>query len=131
MDGTVIGRLAERHRHQKLIAFPDRIEKEAPAGRKIHAIMDNESAHKHKAGTDWLKGHRRLTLHFTPLSRSWTNAVKGSWPAVVPGAVSTILSPFSSSDSGLNRASQREEGEAVQMDDQLGAANRRTPNGFK
>ena len=55
----------------------DRIEKEAPAGRDIHAILDNYSAHKHSAVADWLADRRRWTLHFTPTSCSWMNAVEG------------------------------------------------------
>ena len=39
--------------------------------------MDNDSAHKHKADAGWRKGHRRWTFHFTPTSRSWTDAVEG------------------------------------------------------
>ena len=77
LDGTAVGRHSERHRRQEFIAFLDRIDKAAPAGREIHAILDNDSAHKHKAVTDWLADRRRWTLHFTPTSCSWTDAVKG------------------------------------------------------
>ena len=77
LDGTVIGRHSERHRHQEFIAFLEQVDKAAPAGREIHAIVDNYSAHKHSAVTEWLKDHPRWTLHFTPTSRSWTDAVEG------------------------------------------------------
>ena len=77
LDGTVIGRHSERHRNQEFIAFLDRVDKAAPAGREIHAIVDNYSAHKHKAVAEWLADHPRWTLHFTPTSCSWTDAVEG------------------------------------------------------
>ena len=77
LDGTVIGSHSERHRHQEFIAFLEQVDKEVPAGRKIHAIVDNYSAHKHKAVLEWLKDHPRWTLHFTPTSCSWMNAVEG------------------------------------------------------
>ena len=77
LDGTVIGRHSERHRHQEFIAFLEQTDKTAPAGRKIHAILDNDSAHKHKAVAEWLKDHPRWTLHFTPTSCFWMNAVEG------------------------------------------------------
>ena len=77
LDGTVIGRHSERHRHQEFIAFLEQIDKAAPAGREIHAIVDNDSAHKHSAVTEWLKDHPRWTFHFTPTSCSWMNAVEG------------------------------------------------------
>ena len=48
-----------------------------PAGREIHAIVDNYSAHKHSAVPEWLTDHPRWTLHFTPTSCSWTDAVEG------------------------------------------------------
>ncbi len=77
LDGTVIGSHSERHRHQEFIAFLEQIDKAAPAGRKIRAILDNYSAHKHSAVADWLADRRRWTLHFTPTSCSWTDAVEG------------------------------------------------------
>ncbi len=77
LDATVIGSHSDRHRRQEFIAFLDRIDKAAPAGRKIHAIVDNYSAHKHSAVTEWLADRRRWTLHFTPTSCSWTDAVEG------------------------------------------------------
>ena len=77
LDGTVIGRHSERHRHQEFIAFLDQIDREVPADRPIHAILDNYSAHKHQAVTNWLEDHDRWTFHFTPTSCSWMNAVEG------------------------------------------------------
>ena len=77
LDGTAVGCHSERHRRQEFIAFLDRIDKAAPAGREIHAIVDNDSAHKHSAVADWLADRRRWTLHFTPTSCSWTDAVEG------------------------------------------------------
>jgi hypothetical protein len=52
LDGTVIGRNMQRHRHQEFIRFLNVIEKQVPAGKTIHAIVDNYAAHKralHKA----------------------------------------------------------------------------------
>ena len=60
LDGTVIGRHSERHRRQEFIAFLEQVDKAAPAGRKIHAIVDNDSAHKHSAVADWLADHPAL-----------------------------------------------------------------------
>ena len=38
MNGTVIGRNMQRHRHQEFIGFLNVIEKQVPAGKTIHAI---------------------------------------------------------------------------------------------
>ena len=81
LDGTVIGRHADRH--QKFIAFFDQTERVVPAGREIHAVVDNCSAHKHKAVAEWLKGHSCWTLHFAPTSSSEMNAVESFFGKLV------------------------------------------------
>ncbi len=48
-----------------------------PAGKLIHAIVDNYAAHKHPKVRAWLARHPRWTFHFTPTSASWLNAVQG------------------------------------------------------
>jgi hypothetical protein len=45
LDGTVIRRNMQRHRHQEFIRFLKVIEKQVPAGKTIHAIVDNYAAH--------------------------------------------------------------------------------------
>jgi hypothetical protein len=47
LDGTVIGRNMQRHRHQEFIRFLNAIEAAVPAGSQVHAILDNYAAHKH------------------------------------------------------------------------------------
>ena len=47
LDGTVIGRNMQRHRHQEFIRFLNVIEKQVPVGKTIHAIVDDYAAHKH------------------------------------------------------------------------------------
>ena len=76
-DGTVIGQCMARHRHQEFIRFLNRIEAAVPAGKLIHAILDNYAVHKHPKVRAWLTRHPRWTFHFTPTSCSWANAVEG------------------------------------------------------
>jgi RNA:NAD 2'-phosphotransferase (TPT1/KptA family) len=47
-----------------------------PAGKLIHAVMDNYGTHKHPKVLAWLERHPRWTFHFTPTSCSWLNAVE-------------------------------------------------------
>jgi hypothetical protein len=47
LDGSVIGRCMQRHRHQEFIRFLNTVEAEVPAGKLIHGIVDNYAAHKH------------------------------------------------------------------------------------
>jgi transposase len=77
LDGTVIGRNMQRHRHQEFIRFLNAIEAQVPKRKAIHAIVDNYATHKHPKVRQWLARHPRWTFHFTPTSASWLNAVEG------------------------------------------------------
>jgi transposase len=77
LDGTVIGRNMQRHRHQEFIRFLNAVEAEVPKAKAIHVILDNYAAHKHPKVRAWLARHQRFTFHFTPTSCSWLNAVEG------------------------------------------------------
>jgi transposase len=77
LDGKVIGRNMQRHRHQEFIRFLNAVEREVPEGKAIHVILDNYAVHKHAKVRAWLARHPRWTFHFTPTSASWLNAVEG------------------------------------------------------
>jgi transposase len=77
LDGSVIGRCMQRHRHQEFIRFLNQVEAQVPAEKVIHAIVDNYATHKHPKVRAWLARHPRWTFHFTPTSASWLNAVEG------------------------------------------------------
>ena len=82
LDGTVLGRCMQRHRHQEFLRFLNTVEAAVPAGRMIHAIMDNYGTHKHPKIMAWLQRHPRWTFHFTPTSGSWLNAVETFFSAL-------------------------------------------------
>jgi hypothetical protein len=65
LDGTVIGRCMQRHRHQEFIRFLNAVERAVPAGKVIHVILDNYAAHKHANVRRWLTRHPRWIFHFT------------------------------------------------------------------
>jgi transposase len=77
LDGTIIGRNMQRHRHQELIRFLNTVDAQVPVGKVVHAILDNYAAHKHPKVVAWLGRHPRWVFHFTPTSASWLNAVEG------------------------------------------------------
>jgi len=77
LDGTVTGRNMQRHRHQEFIRFLNALERDIPAGKTVHVVLDNYAAHKHAKVREWLARHPRWTFHFTPTSSSWLNAVEG------------------------------------------------------
>ena len=61
-------------RREEFLQFMDQIVAEAPAGREIHAILDNYCTHK-KCDL-WLAQHPNVHFHFTPTSASWLNQVE-------------------------------------------------------
>jgi transposase len=77
LNGTVISQNMQRHRHQEFIRFLNLMNRQVPADRDVHVIVDNYATHKHPKVQAWLARHPRWTLHFTPTSASWLNAVEG------------------------------------------------------
>src|SRR5947207_1201669 len=76
LDGKVIGRCMQRHRHQEFIRFLNTVEREVPADKAVHVVLDNYGTHKHEKVSGWLAKHRRFHLHFTPSSSSWLNLIE-------------------------------------------------------
>ncbi|MFN9432252.1 MAG: IS630 family transposase, partial [Acidobacteriota bacterium] len=75
-SGKVISLCQQRHRHQDWIKFLRRLDDATPAGKDLHLIADNYSAHKHHKGEEWLKRHPRFHVHYSPTSSSWLNMGK-------------------------------------------------------
>ncbi|WP_156647673.1 IS630 family transposase, partial [Methylobacterium sp. Leaf87] len=82
LEGTVLGRGMQRHRHGEFIRFLNAVEAAVPAGKGIHAVLDNYGSHKHPKVRARLARHPRWTFHFTPTSASWLNAVEGFFSAL-------------------------------------------------
>src|ERR1700737_2550900 len=76
LEGKVIGRCMKRHRPHEFIRFLNAVERQVPAGKLIHSVLDNYATHKHPKVLAWLARHPRWTFHFTPTSASWLNAVE-------------------------------------------------------
>jgi transposase len=96
LEGKVIGRCMQRHRHQEFIRFLDAIEREVQADKTVHVMLDNYATHKHPKVTAWLARHPRFTFHFTPTSCSWANAVEGlfaklTWQRLKRGVFTSIV----------------------------------------
>ena len=78
LDGKVIGVCHPRHRSEEFIQFLGKVDRETPTDLTLHLIVDNYGAHKTAKVKEWLKGHARFQLHFTPTGSSWLNLVE-SW----------------------------------------------------
>ena len=54
LEGKVIGRCMQRHRHQEFIRFLDAIEAQVPARKIVHVVLDNYAATSiRKCGNGW------------------------------------------------------------------------------
>ncbi len=74
--GEVHGKTARRHTSADFVAFLDEVVKKIPAGKDIHIVLDNLSAHKTEAVRDFLAENPQVNFHFTPTYSSWLNQVE-------------------------------------------------------
>jgi len=78
LNGKVIGRCMKKHRHQEYIHFLNAVEATVPAGKHVHAIVDNYATHQHPKVQDWLVAHPWRIFHFTPTKRFWRPSKEGT-----------------------------------------------------
>jgi transposase len=76
LEGKVIGRCMQRHRHEEFIRFLNAVDHEAPVDKTVEAIVGKYATHEHPKVQAALKRHRRWTCHFAPTPASWPNAME-------------------------------------------------------
>jgi hypothetical protein len=79
LEGKVIGRCMQRHRHQEFIRFLNTIERR-PSGSSTWCSTITPLISIPRCGPG-SAGIPRLVFHFTPTSASWLNAVEGLFPS--------------------------------------------------
>jgi putative transposase len=82
VNGQVISRVREQHRHQEFLDFLRQIDKQTPPELDMHLIVDNYITHKHGKVKAWLARTPRFHLHFTSTYSSWLNQVE-RWFALI------------------------------------------------
>jgi transposase len=89
LDGVVLGRCMQQHRHQEFIRFLNAVEHDVPAGKVIHAVLDNYGTHKHPKVLAWLARHPRWTLIiFQPKPKIALDQIKAAKAqGVAPGVI--------------------------------------------
>jgi transposase len=75
-SGEVIGNVYDRNTRVEFLDFLELLETQIPAGKEVHAILDNLQVHKTPEVTRWLDDHPRWTFHFTPTHASWLNQIE-------------------------------------------------------
>jgi transposase len=58
LEGKVIGRCMQRHRHQEFIRFLNAIEREVPADKTVHVVLDNYATHNTQKSPPGWRGIR-------------------------------------------------------------------------
>ena len=76
LDGTVMAACMEHHRHQERLKFLPLIDRQTPADKQLHLVVDNDATHKHPAVQHWAARDRRFHFRFTPTSGSRLNMVE-------------------------------------------------------
>jgi transposase len=75
-SGEIKGAVYDRNSRVEFLDFLERLEREIPAGKLVHAILDNLQVHKTPEVSEWLEEHPRWTFHFTPTHASWLNQIE-------------------------------------------------------
>src|SRR5471032_1118728 len=65
-SGEILGKTAKRHTSAEFVSFLEDIVAAQPAGKAIHVIVDNLSAHKTKLVDAFLEAHVNVRIHYTP-----------------------------------------------------------------
>ena len=74
--GEVIGDVYDRNSRLEFVDFLERLDGQIPAGKEVHAILDNLQVHKTAEVEAWLAEHPRWSFHFTPTHASWLNQIE-------------------------------------------------------
>jgi transposase len=74
--GEVLAKTSARHTSSEFVDFLAQIVDSQPAGREIHVIADNLSAHKTKKVFEFLEANPAVRIHYTPTYSSWLNQVE-------------------------------------------------------
>jgi hypothetical protein len=75
LEGKIIGRCMQRHRHQEFIRFLNTIEADIPNGKIIHVVLDNERPF---AANRISFARRQIAAVGGPLRRTRTNSARVS-----------------------------------------------------
>jgi transposase len=81
-SGEILGKTARRHTSVEFVGFLTDLTDSQPAGKEIHVIADNLSAHKTKLVAAFLEAHPNVRIHYTPTYSSWLNQVE-NWFAKI------------------------------------------------
>ena len=74
-DGEITANPVKSNNAENFLRFLKKLDRKY-RNKKLHIIVDNLTVHKHKDVKEWLKGKRKIKLHFTPTYSSWLNQLE-------------------------------------------------------
>jgi transposase len=74
-SGEITARTVESNNAKNFLSFLKKLDR-TYRNAKLHIIADNLAIHKNKEVKKWIKGKRKISLHFTPTYSSWLNQVE-------------------------------------------------------
>ena len=95
LEGKVIGRCMQRHRHQEFIRFLNAVERQVPADKTVHVVLDNYATHKHPKSRPREGGGARLAC--TPSARRPSTSRRHRVPGPTRSKVGLPSSPDNAS----------------------------------
>lgn len=73
--GEVTAQTMKSNNAENFLSFLKKLDR-SYRNKKLHIIVDNLSVHKNEKVKEWLRGKRKIKLHFTPTYSSWLNQVE-------------------------------------------------------
>ena len=107
LEGKVIGRCMQRHRHQEFIRFLNAIEAQVPARKFVHVILDNYAVHSIRRCVNGSTGTRASPSTSRPPRARGSTQSRGSSPNSPSSASSAVSSDVWSISKPPSTASSR------------------------
>ena len=77
LEGNMIGRRTQRHRHEELLRFLNTAKEAVPASKVVQVVLDNYRTRTYAKVRACLSRHAHWVFHFTPTGLPWLNAFEG------------------------------------------------------
>lgn len=74
-SGEITAKPMKSNNAENFLSFLKKLDR-SYRNKTLHIIVDNLSVHKDAKVKEWLKGKRKIKLHFTPTYSSWLNQVE-------------------------------------------------------
>lgn len=74
-SGEITAKTMQHNNAENFLKFLKSLDRKY-RNKKLHIIADNLAVHKHKDVQNWLKGKKKIQIHYTPTYSSWLNQIE-------------------------------------------------------